>query len=187
MLIEFLLVGHMDPQPDHFFISDGRPVPAQEEGSNKDWWEPIVYPPERQAKLRITSIIDWERAAFFPRFMIAWQFPTCCGGDLLTKDFPDTMPRPSLPSPSHAWEFMKSMAKMMSKIGEEHTETSGFQLHKPKKGLIGAHEIVKGEVDDVEKARKSEGGGREDLKEAEEMRNELKDLKIAAEESDEQA
>ena len=67
---------HMDTKPGHFIISDGHPLPPRDEQGL------ISFSPERQAHLRVVGIIDWERAAFYPRFMVTYQLSGwICLGD----------------------------------------------------------------------------------------------------------
>ena len=59
---------HMSPIAEKIFISDGKPLPSWE-GKHSA----IRIPPERQAGLRISGIIDWGRSGFFPRWMVSYQ------------------------------------------------------------------------------------------------------------------
>ena len=66
---------HCDLVPDHFFVSDGLPLPPPDAETHL-----VQVPVERQANLRISGIIDWEMAAFLPKWMATKQFWNHAGG-----------------------------------------------------------------------------------------------------------
>ena len=114
----------MDMQPEHFFVSDGEPVPPR---ATDDWWDPPVYSPERQERLHISGIIDWEKSGFFPRFMVSRQVIDVYGGALQTNNCPDIISKPSLPPPERAWDFTNSLVEALVEIGEQDPKTSEYQ------------------------------------------------------------
>ena len=115
---------HMDIEPGHFFVSDGEPVPPR---ATDDWWDPPMYSLERQERLHISGIIDWEKSGFFPRFMVSRQVVEVYGGVVPTNSHPDVIPKPSLPPPERAHDFTNSLVEALVKIGEQDPEKSAYQ------------------------------------------------------------
>ena len=108
---------HMDPNPSHFFISDGVTIPPERpyhffvsDGVTIPYGKRVhSMPLKEQVKLHISGIIDWERAGFFPKCIISWQFHGLLTNGLSHYRYgnPD----------SSSYEFHNAMKKALIKLG----------------------------------------------------------------------
>ena len=67
---------HMDTGPTHFLVAD-------DTGCYKpEWLNMATIPLEEQASMHISGIIDWEKAGFFLKYAVVWQFSRGITADL---------------------------------------------------------------------------------------------------------
>ncbi|KAL6713037.1 hypothetical protein ACLMJK_009433 [Lecanora helva] len=97
---------HMDANPDHIFVSDGVTTLPNEYIKH--------LPLEEQAKLHVCAIIDFERAAFYPKFMVTWQLQSVLRHGLANHIYG----KPS----SAADEFDEEVIKALMKLGFPNPE-----------------------------------------------------------------